>query len=60
MNRSDEELQFKEIQLTWIKTHLIVNTSISQTNIQQNTKSNMMLHHHSVHITTYEGEEDPK
>lgn len=28
-DRFDEELKFKEIQLTWIKTHLTVNPSVS-------------------------------
>ena len=56
--RSDEELQFEEIRLTWIKTHPIDNPSVSQSNIQQNRKCTKMYNHHSVHIPTYEGEED--
>ena len=44
-DRSDEELKFEEIRLTWIKTHLTVNPSVAQTNIQQNRKSNKTSHH---------------
>ena len=40
-------------------THSTVNASVPQTNIRQNSKSKKMLHHHSVHMPTYEGEEDP-
>ena len=58
MDRFDKELQFEEIQLTWIKTHLPGNPSTSQSNTQLNKKSNKMSTHHSVHIPTYEGEED--
>ena len=57
IDKSDEEFQFEEIRLTWIKKHPTINPSVSQTNIQQ--KSNKMSHHHSVHIPTYEGEEYP-
>ena len=32
-DRSSEELKFKEIWLTWIKTHPIANPFVSQTNI---------------------------
>lgn len=33
---------------------------VLQTNNQQNKKYKKMSHHHSVHIPTYEGEEDPR
>ena len=59
-DRSDEELQFEEIQLTWSTNHPTINPSVPQMNIQQNTKSKKMSHHHLVHIPIYEGEEDPK
>ena len=46
-DRSDEELQFEEIQLTWSTNHLTINPLISHTNIQQNTNPKKMSHHHS-------------
>ena len=55
-DRSDEELQFEEIQLTWSTTHLTINPPVYD---QHNTKIKKMLHHHSIHIPIYEGEEDP-
>lgn len=59
-NRSDEELQFEEIQLSFLMTHPTINPFVPQMNVQQNTKSKKMLHHHSIHIPTYEWEEDPR
>ena len=56
-NRSNEELQFEEIQLTWSATHPTINPP---THDRQNTKNKKMSHHHSVHIPIYEGEEDPR
>ena len=53
-DRSDEELQFEEIRLTWSTSHPTINPPN-----RQNTKNTKMLHHHSVHIPIYEGEEDP-
>jgi hypothetical protein len=55
IDRSDEELQFEEIRLTWSTAHPTLNPSH-----RQSTKNTKMMHHHSVHIPIYEGEEDPK
>ena len=45
-DRSDEELQFEQIQLTWSTNRLTLNPFVPQMNIQQNTKSKKMVHHH--------------
>lgn len=55
IDRSDEELQFEDIWLTWSTTHPTINPPI-----RQNTKKKKMSHHHSVHIPICEGEEDPR
>ena len=44
-DRSVEELQFKEIRLTWSTTHPTINPPN-----RQNTKNKRMSHHHFVHI----------
>ena len=59
-DKSDEELQFEKISLTWSTNHPTINPCVPQMNIQQNTKSKKMLHHDSIHIPIYEGEEDPR
>ena len=52
MDRSDEELQFEDIQLTWIKMHPTGNPSTYQLNTHQSRKSSKMSTHHLVHIPT--------
>ena len=54
-DRSNEELQFEEIRLTWSTSHPTINPPN-----RQNTKNKKMSHHHFVHIPIYEGEEDPR
>lgn len=54
-DRSDEELQFEEIRLTWSTSHPTINPLN-----RQSEKNKKMSHHHSVHIPIYEGEEDPR
>ena len=54
-DKSNEELQFKTIWLTWSTAHPTINCLN-----WQNTKNTKMSHHHSIHIPIYEGEEDPR
>ena len=54
-DRSNEELQFEEIRLTWSTSHPTINPPN-----RHNKKNRKMSHHHSIHIPIYEGEEDPR